>query len=86
LFEIFPAFKPKKSLIHFCFKASFKAEKHLIQTGKKDPQHYGQILEFPEQKGWEQVVNSKSCFHCKPKGKELHLTPEHIHYLNVQTN
>jgi hypothetical protein len=38
LLEIVQAFKIKKSLIHFCFKASFKAEKHLIQPGQKDPQ------------------------------------------------
>jgi hypothetical protein len=65
----------KKSLIHFCFKASVKAEKQLIQPEQKDPQHKGQILEFLGQKGLEQLLNSKNHHHCKHKGKELHLTP-----------
>jgi hypothetical protein len=36
LLKIIPALK--KSLTHFCFKASFKAEEHLFQPGPKEPQ------------------------------------------------
>jgi hypothetical protein len=60
-----------RSLTHFCFKASFKAEQHLIQPGQKDPQHQGQILEFLAQKGTEASSQLKEGFKRKNLRKVL---------------
>jgi hypothetical protein len=50
LLKIVTVFQTKKSHLYiFCFKASVKAEKQLIQPRQKDPQHSGQILKFLSQ-------------------------------------
>jgi hypothetical protein len=51
-----------------------KAEKHLIQLGQKDPQHWGHILDVLVQKGTGASSQLKQLLPCKPIGKELHLT------------
>jgi hypothetical protein len=52
--------KQNKSLIHFCLKANFKAER--FKDRVKDSQHWGQSVEFLGQKGMGPSSQFKELF------------------------